>query len=73
MPAIRSDNKVHEASCATAESNRQAVIAAAGSSAAAVKAADVAFYRAVIASCKTNSLPFSNFTYALIDLGTGGA
>jgi hypothetical protein len=73
MSVIRSDNKAHEIVCSTAESNRQAAVAAAGSSAAAVRAADVAFYRAVIASCKTNSLPFSNFTYALIDLGTGGA
>jgi hypothetical protein len=73
MSAIRSDNKAHESACSIAESNRQAAMAAAGSSAAAVRAADVAFYRAVIASCKTNSLPFSNFTYALIDLGTGGA
>jgi hypothetical protein len=30
-------------------------------------------YRRVIASCKANGLPFSNFTYALIDLGTGGS
>jgi len=73
MSVIQHENKIHEKACTIAESNRQAVVNAAGSSAAAVKAADVAFYRAVIASCKTNSLPFSNFTYALIDLGTGGA
>ena len=73
MPAIQHENKIHEKACAIAESNRQAAVAAAGSSGAAVRAAEVVFYRAVIASCKTNSLPFSNFTYALIDLGTGGA
>jgi hypothetical protein len=73
MPVIQHENKIHERACSIAESNRQAAVAAAGSSAAALKAADVAFYRAVIASCKTNNLPFSNFTYALIGLGTGGA
>jgi hypothetical protein len=39
MSSIRSDNKIHEASCVIAESNRQAAVASAGSSAAAVKAA----------------------------------
>lgn len=73
MPAIRHDNKIHEAACSVAESSRQAAVAAAGSSGAAVVAAEVAYYRAVIASCKANSLPFSNFTQALINLGTGGA
>jgi hypothetical protein len=41
MSMIRSDSKPHETTCAIAESNRQAAVAAAGSSAAAVKAADV--------------------------------
>jgi hypothetical protein len=72
MSSIRSDNKIHEAACSTAESNRQAVIAAAGSSAAAVKAADVAFYRAVILSAKANNVPFVNFSQALFFLGTDG-
>jgi hypothetical protein len=70
---IQHANKVHEATCATAEMNRQAAIAAAGSSAAACKTAEIAFYRSVISSCQANGLPFSNFTQALINLGTGGA
>jgi hypothetical protein len=70
MSSIRSDNKTHEANCSIAESNRQA--AAANGSPAALKASDIAFYRAVIASCQTNGLPFASFRQALIFLGTDG-
>jgi hypothetical protein len=66
---ISHENKIHEKACSIAEMNRQAVVNAAGSSAAAVKAADVAFYVAVIASCKTNGLPFNEFNFALKTLG----
>jgi hypothetical protein len=40
---------------------------------AAIKTAEIAFYRAVIASCVANGLPSSNFFPALRDLGTGGS
>ncbi|MCK1627403.1 hypothetical protein IVA98_30680 [Bradyrhizobium sp. 160] len=60
--------------------SRQAAVAAAyaaggGSAviAAAIRTAEIAHYRRIIASCKANGLPFSNFTVALVDLGTGGA
>jgi hypothetical protein len=69
MSVIQHENKIHEKACSIAESNRQAVVNAAGSSAAAVKAADVAFYRAVIVSCKANNLPFNEFNFALWTLG----
>jgi hypothetical protein len=72
MPVIQHENKIHERACSIAESNRQAAVAAAGSSGAAVIAADVAFYRAVIVSCKANNLPFNEFSFALKTLGTGG-
>ena len=72
MPVIKSDHKVHEAACAIASSDHMAAVAAAGSSAAAVKAADVAFYRAVISSCKLQGLPFQSFGHSLWCLGTGG-
>jgi hypothetical protein len=79
MPIIKSGHPVHDATCVGSENTRQnavaAAIAAGGGSAtvaAAVKAADVAFYRSVIASCKANGLPFNNFSHALWDLGTGG-
>ena len=79
MPIIKSDNKIHEATCILSEMTRQsdvtASIAAGGGSsvvAAAIKAAEIVHYRRIIASCQANSLPFSNFTQALINLGTGG-
>jgi hypothetical protein len=37
---------------------------------AAVRAAEIKFYRAIIASCLANGLSWSNFTQALRDLGT---
>jgi hypothetical protein len=40
---------------------------------AAIKTAEIAHYRRIIASCTANSLPAGNFTQALISLGTGGA
>jgi hypothetical protein len=71
MPVIRSDNKIHEAACLSAELARQNAMATATTT-AQVAAADIAFYRSVISSCKTNGLPFNNFTHALWCLGTGG-
>jgi hypothetical protein len=70
MSSIRSDNKIHEAACINSEMLRQADMATA-TTAAQVKAADVAHYRRVIASAKLNGLPFVEFTRALMDLGTG--
>jgi hypothetical protein len=80
MSVITSENKTHAATCSVSESTRQAAIATAeaaggGSAtiAAAIKVAEIAHYRRIIGSCVANSLPFSNFTQALINLGTGGA
>ena len=80
MTSIYSTNKVRQATCDVSESTRQSAIAAAvatggGSAAvaAAIKTAEIAHYRRIIASCVANSLPFSNFTQALIELGTNGA
>jgi hypothetical protein len=80
MTSINSGNKIHQATCDISESTRQSAVAAAvatggGSAAvaAAIKVAEIAHYRRIIASCVANSLPFSNFTQALINLGTGGA
>jgi hypothetical protein len=72
MTSIYSTNKTHQTACDNSEMLRQAAIAAAGGSAAAIKVAEIAHDRRIIASCVANSLPFSNFTYALIELGTGG-
>ena len=80
---IRSTHHAHQATCIDAEMTRQSVIGSAklvydgGGSlatyAAAIKAAEIAFYRSVIASCVANGLPSSNFVPALRDLGTGGS
>jgi len=71
MPVIQHTNKVHEAACVAAEGQRQSALAAANTP-ALCKAADIAFYRAVIASCKTNGQPYGNFVETLQFLGTGG-
>lgn len=58
MP-IQSENKTHERTCSILESSRQAAVAAAGSSAAAIRTAEISYYRSIISSCVTNNLPFS--------------
>jgi hypothetical protein len=60
---IQHPNKTHEASCASAESSRQAAVAA------AIAAGDIAYYRSVIASAKANGQPYGNFLEALTWLG----
>jgi hypothetical protein len=72
MSVIKSGHAAHDLACASAELARQNSMSAATTT-AQVQAVDIAFYRAVIASCKLNGLPFSNFTHALWCLGTGGS
>lgn len=76
---VSHENKAHAAACALAEGSRQnalaqAVLAGGGSAtvAAAVKASDIAFYRAVVASAKAQGLPYGQFVEALMFLGTSG-
>jgi hypothetical protein len=71
LSIIRSDNRAHEAACADSEQQRQAAMSTAVT-AAQVAAVDIAHYRRIIASCKLNGLPFSEFSFALKTLGTGG-
>lgn len=80
MAVISSENRAHTVTCTDSEMNRQAAVAAAISAgggsvviATAIRTAEIAHYRRIIASCKANGLPFSNFGDALRDLGTGGA
>jgi hypothetical protein len=54
MSTIQSDTKSHEKTVNLAESVRQVEVAAAGGSAAAVKTAEIKFYRAFVASCLAN-------------------
>jgi hypothetical protein len=79
MPTIQHENKIHEAACNLSEGTRQNAVAAAiraggsGSTVgAAVRTAEIAHYRRVIASCVVNGLPFKEFAGALKDLGTDG-
>ena len=70
MPSVKTGIVAHDAACAVAESIRQSAVA--GASQAAVKAAEIICYRAIISSCRAQGLPFSNFMAALRDLGTDG-
>jgi hypothetical protein len=79
MSIVQTENKAHAATCLDSEMTRQgavsAAIAAGGGNAtvaAAVRTAEIAHYRRVIASCLANGLPSAQFTQALRDLGTGG-
>ncbi|OAF17856.1 hypothetical protein [Bradyrhizobium neotropicale] len=66
-----SGNRTHDNNVYSAEVTQQAAYKAA-SSQAAVKAADIAFHRAVKASAKANGIGFDCNTQALVELGTGG-
>jgi hypothetical protein len=72
---IKHPNSAHEKTCTDAEGARQqgvaVALAAGGGSAtvaAAVKAAETAYYRAIIASCKANGIEASNFRQGLHDV-----
>lgn len=71
MSTSNSGNKTHDDTVRTAEGARQ--VAVAGATQATVKAAEITFYRAAKASALANGASPSNFTRALLDLGTGGA
>ncbi len=79
MSTIVHDDKIHQTTVNTAESVRQVevdtAIKAGGSSAtvaAAVKAADIKFHRAAVASCLARGVQSDPFRAALHELGTGG-
>jgi hypothetical protein len=55
MAQVRSNSLAHNLACSVAESTRQSAVAAAGSNQAAVAAADIQFYRSVVASSKINN------------------
>jgi len=77
---IEHTNRTHAAACVAAEGTRQqavaAAIAAGGGNAvvaAAVRTAEIAFYRALRDSAIANGQQSAQFSQALRDLGTGGA
>ena len=65
-----SGNRIHDSNVYVAEQALQAGYKV--GTAAAVKAADIAYHRAVIASAKANGIGFACNVQALIELGTGG-
>jgi hypothetical protein len=72
---IQHENKTHQTTANNAEMTRQSAVAAAiaagGGDAAvalAIKNAEAAFYRAVIASCVANNIPANNFRESLFNL-----
>ena len=74
----RSGNLVHDTACNTAESTRQAVqatVAQSPAGQAALNAAEIAWARSCIASCKlnNNSQGMECYVAVLRSLGTGGA
>jgi hypothetical protein len=69
MSTYQGENSTHKGNVQVAESTRQAAVTAAGSSASQALAAELAFYRAVIASAKTNGVPASTYQDALRSLG----
>ncbi|WP_439409767.1 hypothetical protein ACNJX9_17835 [Bradyrhizobium sp. DASA03076] len=66
-----SGNRTHDNNVFLAEMTQQAAYKTAGNQ-AAIKAADIAYHRAVKASAKANSIGFECNTSALRELGTGG-
>jgi hypothetical protein len=69
MSVNQSDNKAHRDAVNLAEGVRQVSVAAAGSSQSSALSAEVTFFRACIASAKTNGVPVSHYTEALRSLG----
>jgi hypothetical protein len=66
-------NRAHAAACAASEATRQVSVSAAGNNQASVRAADIAYYRACLASAITNKCSTDAFITALKELGTGGS
>jgi len=69
VSVAQSANQAHNAAVAIAESARQAAVAAAGNNQAAVTAAEIAFYRACLASAKANGCGTEVFVTGLRSLG----
>jgi hypothetical protein len=68
MLVIYSENATHRATCAAAETARQAAVK--GATQATVKAAEITFYQACRASAIANGVSPQQFEMALQELGT---
>ena len=71
MAIVQHENSAHTATCNHSEMIRQGEVSAAiaASNPAAVKVAEIAHYRRVIASCAQHGIPHGDFLQALRDLG----
>jgi ferritin-like metal-binding protein YciE len=65
---VRSDNALHNANCLAAEVVRQSALSGSPTQ-AAVNAAEIAYYRSVIASARANNCGVEASLSALIALG----
>lgn len=72
MSITKGENRVHNDTCNLSEGTRQGACAAAAGNQATVKAAEIIFYRACLASALANGVQSGAFVRALQDLGTGG-
>jgi hypothetical protein len=73
MAVVYSDNVQHRQNLIAAENARVAAYAAAAGSQSAIKAADIAYARAALASAKTNNCGVSQWQDMLRELGVTGA
>jgi hypothetical protein len=71
MSSTKSGNVTHDANCATAESTRQVAVATAANQ-AAVRAAEITYFRTRKASALANGIQPGQFIAALYELGVGG-
>lgn len=68
---IEHSNRSHGAACVAAEATRQIEVSTAAN-AAAVRTAEIKFWRAIRDSAVASGQPSAQFGQALRDLGTGG-
>ena len=72
MSITKGENRQHNDTCNLSEGTRQGAVATAAGNQATVKAAEISFYRACLASAIANGCQPGVFIRALMDLGTGG-
>ncbi|MFO1099747.1 MAG: hypothetical protein U1E81_16140 [Xanthobacteraceae bacterium] len=69
MSISQTGNRLHDAAVTAAEAARQVAVSAAGNSQSSVQSAEIAFYRAALASAKANGLSTAIYATALRELG----
>jgi hypothetical protein len=72
MSITKSGNKTHDDSCNLSEMTRQSAVTAATGNQISIRAAEVTFYRACLASAVANGVQAGAFVRALMDLRADG-